>query len=91
MAVSKKCILVVAQTLKLVQGDGVCFEILPLTAFAERLVAGARGRLLPPWVTDAGGIRSEASSGLPPPWVKKDAGGILSAAYGGFRTCANLL
>jgi len=47
VAVSKKCILVVAQTLKLVQGDGVCFEILPLTAFAERLVAGARGRLPP--------------------------------------------
>ena len=58
-------------------------KLLPLTAFVERLVAGARGRLPPPWVTDAGGIRSEASSGLPPPWVKKDAGGILSAAYGG--------
>ena len=43
------------------------FVCLPLTAFAERLVAGARGRLLPPWVTDVGGIRSEASSGLPPP------------------------
>ena len=35
----------------------------------DRLRAVARGRLLPPCANGAGGIRSEASSGLPPPYA----------------------
>ena len=44
----KKCILVLAQTLNQVQLTVVRLMNLPLTAFVERLVAGARGRLPPP-------------------------------------------
>ena len=61
----KKCILVLAQTLKLVQGDGRRLMNLPLTAFAERLVAVARGRLTPPWKGIGKlGICGVATSGL---------------------------
>ncbi len=45
--VEKKCILVLAQPLKLVQLTAVRLMDLPLTTFTERLVAGARGRLPP--------------------------------------------
>ncbi|MBQ1869974.1 MAG: hypothetical protein II146_05825 [Treponema sp.] len=44
----------------------VCLEIFATYGICGTTRGWSEGETSPPWVTDAGGIRSEASSGLPP-------------------------